>query len=281
LFESICQTPEYYPTRTEAAIMRQSVDQMAKVIGRGVRLIEYGSGSSVKSRTLLRELDPSVHYFPVDISNEFLAMTAARLREEFPDRPIEPVVADFTRPFDVPAVKNCERDVVYFPGSTIGNFDPASASALLSAIACRCGPAGGLLMGFDLQKDVAVLEDAYNDASGITAAFNRNILRHLNRKFDAKFDPEAFEHLAFYDRDAQRIEMHLKASVDQHVRIAGKEFTFPEGTNILTEYSHKYRIDQMAAIAEASGLLMQQHWIDDRQYFAVAYFTCCDEAVTS
>ncbi|WP_168565387.1 L-histidine N(alpha)-methyltransferase [Crateriforma spongiae] len=273
LFDAICELPEYYPTRTEATIMRRDIDPMVRHIGQGVRLVEYGSGSSVKTRILLRHLIEPHDYVPVDISEEHLHATADDLRSEFQSLAIHPVVADFTQPFDLPPDRGATRRCYYFPGSTIGNFDADDAEALLSKMADEAEQGDGLLIGFDLQKDVAVLEAAYDDAQGVTAAFNINLLHRMNQELGADFDIDAFEHRSFYNRRYHRIEMHLVSRGKQKVSIGGKTFCFDDGESIRTEYSHKYTREGFTALAARSGWKSKAFWTDDRSYFAVMYLT--------
>jgi L-histidine N-alpha-methyltransferase len=208
----------------------------------------------------------------VDVSGDHLRAAAAALADDYPELRVVPVVADFTRPFALPGVPAARR-VVFFPGSTIGNFDPSGADALLRRVARLVGPGGGLLLGVDLRKDVAVLERAYNDAAGVTAAFNRNLLVRINREIGADFDPTAFRHVAFYDRRRSRIEMHLVSDTAQRVRVGDAAFDFRAGESIHTENSYKYDVGEFAARAEACGLRADEVWTDERGYFAVLYLT--------
>lgn len=273
LFDRICELPEYYPTRTELSIMHRWADEMGRQLGDGVRLIEYGSGSSVKTRLLLDHLINPAAYVPVDVSGDHLHLTARRLQNDYEDIEILPVCADFTAPFDLPKTRRpATHDAVYFPGSTIGNFEPDQAMNLLSNISEQCGCGGGLLIGIDLKKDARVLEPAYNDASGVTAAFNLNLLHRINQELDGTFNVDEFHHTAVYNDDDGRIEMYLESNIDQTVHIADRTFEFSAGERICTEYSHKYTVDQFAQMAAQTGLTLRQHWTDDRQYFAVLHF---------
>ncbi|WP_233215818.1 L-histidine N(alpha)-methyltransferase [Rhodopirellula bahusiensis] len=273
LFDAICELDEYYPTRTEASIMRESVDEMVESIGPAGRLIEYGSGSSLKTRLLLEHMHADVTYVPVDISGDYLNQVAENLRRDFPQRRISPIAADFTRPFRLPSSTASQaRDVVYFPGSTIGNFKPAFAATLLSQMRNQVGTGGGLLIGFDLQKDPAVLEAAYDDRRGITALFNLNLLRHLNRVAGGDFDLEAYRHIALYNDQEHRIEMHLESCREQTVSLVGRTRTLAKSERILTELSHKYTVDGFTEMAAASGWKREQVWTDANEYFAVGMF---------
>lgn len=274
LFEQITGLEEYYPTRTELGIMERHAAEMAGLVGPRCLLIEYGSGSSLKTRRLLDRLREPAGYVPIDVSGEYLGHSARALGEEYPDVEVLPLCADFTRPLGLPACrKGAARRVVYFPGSTLGNFTPEAALALLQQTAILCGGDGALLLGIDLQKDPRVIEAAYNDRQGITAAFNRNILVRINRELGADFDIEQFAHRAFYNAAQGRIEMHLVSRRDQVVRVGGVTFFFAAGESIHTENSYKYSLSALADLARASGFASQRVWTDERQYFSVAYLT--------
>lgn len=272
LFEQICQQPEYYPTRTELGIMASHADEMAEFIGPGAALIEYGAGSGRKTRLLLENLESPAAYVPVDISREFLLESATRLAQRYPDIEVLPVCADFTRPLTLPEPSETpSRHVVYFPGSTIGNFDHAQAVGLLRTMRAEAGEDGGLLVGVDLLKSPEILEPAYNDCAGVTAAFNLNLLARFNRELDADFDLDAFRHLAVFDRTAHRIEMRLVSQRAQRVRIAGESFAFAQGEYIVTEHSHKYTKEQFAGMAAAAGFRLETLWTDPEELFSVQY----------
>lgn len=273
LFDTICDLDEYYLTRTELQIMDRHSAEMARAIGHGATLIEFGSGSSVKTRLLLDHLSDLTEYIPVDISRQHLLATARRLSDRYPRIAVRPVCADFTQAIPLSLLKGSPtRRVVYFPGSTIGNLERTDASALLGRIAKLCGPSGGLLIGIDLQKDAATIEAAYNDTRGVTAQFNLNLLRRINRELDADFDLDQFEHSAFYDPSANRVDIRLKSRREQSVRVGQSVFHFRSGEDIRTEYSHKYTVDEFQEIADAHGFRLQSCWTDDRQYFAALYF---------
>ncbi len=273
LFDQICELPEYYPTRTELSIMDARVAEMAEVIGPDALVVEYGSGSSTKTRLLLESLETPAAYVPVDISREHLMRSARTLAERFPGLEVLPVCADFTVPFDVPEpTRTPSRRIVYFPGSTIGNFEPDDAVALLQTMAQEAGPGGGLLIGVDLRKEASVLEAAYDDAAGVTGAFNLNLLTRANRELDANFDVERFRHRAPYDADAGRIEMLLVSEVEQEVTIRGRRFQFEAGEEIHTEFSHKYTVEGFAALAAKAGFKAVKAWTDERSLFSVHYF---------
>ena len=273
LFERITELEAYYPTRTELAILRAYVAEIAEGIGPRAALIEYGSGSSLKTRVLLDALPDLAAYVPIDISAAHLHATVEQLRDEYPDLPVRPVEADYTRPFALPALPpSVRRRVVFFPGSTIGNFLPEEAERFLTGVARVAGPGGGLVLGVDLKKDPAVLERAYDDPEGVTAAFNRNLLLRLNRELGADFDPAAFRHLARYAAAEGRVEMHLVSERDQTVRVDGRPIAFAAGETIHTENSYKYDVDGVAAMAERAGLRLQTTWTDPHRWFAVLLF---------
>ena len=272
LFDRICEQEEYYPTRTEMSIMRAHADEMAENIWPRARLVEYGSGSSRKIRVLLDHLEDPAVYVPIDISWEHLFEAAEALAADYPTLPVQPLCADYTSRIDLPAPPApVARTVGYYPGSTIGNFQPDDARGFLSRVADTVGPDGGLLIGVDLQKDVDVLEAAYNDAAGVTAAFNKNLLRRMNRELDATFDPDRFEHLSVWNEEKGCIESFLRSRAAQTVTVAGHSFSFEEGETIHTEYSYKYTLDGFAALAEAAGFSVETVWTDDRSYFSVQY----------
>jgi dimethylhistidine N-methyltransferase len=274
LFEQITELEEYYPTRTERGIMARHAAEMAGLLGPRCLLIEYGSGSSLKTRHLLDRLRDPAGYVPVDVSGEHLDRSARALGEEYPGIEVLPLCADFTRPLGLTACrKAAARCVVYFPGSTLGNFVPEAAVALLRQTAVLCGRGGGLLLGIDLQKDPRVIEAAYNDRGGVTAAFNRNILVRINRELGADFDAKQFAHRASYDVAQGRIEMHLVSRRDQVVRVGGVPFFFARGESIHTENSFKYSLPALAELAEAGGFDVGHTWTDPRQYFGVVYLT--------
>ena len=273
LFERICELDEYYPTRCELNILRSHGRDIATRLGPGVVLIEYGSGSSRKTCLLLDRLHQPAAYLPVDLSGEQLRQTARNLARRYPHLPVHPVEADFTHAFPLPPIDPSARRVVYFSGSTIGNFEPPAARQLLAGIAELCGPEGGLLIGVDLKKDPQVLHAAYNDQQGVTAAFNRNLLVRINRELGADFDPDVFDHYAFYNPVAGRIEMHLVSRSSQTIPIAGTAFDFRTGESICTEYSYKYSLADFADLAARAGLSVRQVWLDKDERFSVQYLS--------
>ncbi len=272
LFERICELDEYYLTRTELLILRRHAADMADAIGPGALLIEPGSGNSHKARLLLEHLRDPVGYVPVDISREHMTRWVARLAADFPRLYIVPTVGDFCADFDVPPVPGTRRRVVYFPGSTIGNFTPDEAAGWLGRMARIAGSDGGLLIGVDLKKDVATLEAAYNDRAGVTRAFNLNLLSRLQNDLGADVRPDRFEHRAFYNADEGRIEMHLVSTERQTIRLDHTVIELKPGETIHTENSYKYDLDQFAAIAARSGWRRAAYWTDDKRLFSVQYF---------
>ncbi|HUG99516.1 MAG TPA: L-histidine N(alpha)-methyltransferase [Gammaproteobacteria bacterium] len=271
LFDAITTLPEYYPTRTEIAILEAHGAEMAAALGPGVRLIELGSGSAQKTELLLAHLESPAAYVPVEISREHLLASAARIAADFPGLEVLPVTADFTEPFELPQPRHAtvRRNVAFFPGSTIGNFPRPMAADLLRATRHEVGAGGAMLIGVDLVKDRATLERAYNDAAGVTAEFNLNLLVRLNRELGADFDPGAFRHEALWDETAGRIEMRLVSTCAQTVHLAGQSFAFAAGEFLVTEYSHKYSLEAFAALAAANGFTVARVWTDPDRLFSV------------
>ncbi|MEN8181315.1 MAG: L-histidine N(alpha)-methyltransferase [Myxococcota bacterium] len=274
LFEQICELPEYYPTRTELRLMEARGQEMAETLGPQVVLIEYGSGSSAKTRVLLEALADPVAYVPVDISRDPLVRSARSLDRRHPRLEVLPVWADFTQVFTLPSPRRTpRRRIVYFPGSTIGNFDPPEVVAFLARIAALVGPGGGLIIGVDLLKDSRTLQAAYDDAQGVTADFNKNLLSRLNRELGADFDLEAFEHRAVVNEVLGRVEMHLVSRLRQEVRVCGERFSLAAGESIHTESSYKYSLEGFAERARQAGLEVQRVWTDPQQRFSVQSLT--------
>jgi dimethylhistidine N-methyltransferase len=272
LFEQICELDEYYLTRCELDILRRHGPDLAAALGPRCALIEFGSGNSLKTRLLLDRLPDAAAYVPVDLNGRQLERAAGQLRRRYPALDVSPVRADFTTPFDLPSVAAGARQrVVYFSGSTIGNFGPTEAIALLAHISRIVGLGGGLLLAADLKKDRALLESAYDDAKGVTAEFNRNLLARINRELEADFALEQFRHHAFYNEAEGRIEMHLVSHRPQVVRVAGRTFAFAEGEGIRTEYSYKYSRDDLRDLAAAAGWRRRRVWTDARGWFSVQY----------
>jgi len=274
LFDAITELPEYYLTNTELGIMRDNIDEIVSMVGKQASLIEFGSGSSLKTRVLLQHLSELAAYVPVDISDEHLHASAEAIRSEFPHIDTLPVVADFTKQFDLPTPMVMPvRNVVYFPGSTIGNFEHDLAMELLRVMHHEAGKNGALLIGVDLQKDPEIIEAAYNDSVGVTAEFNLNMLQHLNRDYGANFDVSEFEHSANYDSDIGRVVIELISRTDQTFEIGDNAFDIGDGEAILTEYSHKYTLDGFAAMAKAAGFAVRKVWMDADQLFSVQFLT--------
>ncbi len=272
LFDRICTLPEYYPTRTELSIMSEHLDEVAKLVGPRAAVIEFGAGSNLKVRQLLDALDEPAAYVPVEISADYLLKQAEDLARDYPNVHIQPVFADFTRPFELPAHPvTPDRNLVFFPGSTIGNFTRGEARDLLGVMRAEAKDDGALLIGVDLEKDPAILHAAYNDSEGVTAEFNLNVLHRLNRELGANFDVSAFRHEAVYDEENGRIEMRLVSLADQVVTIAGRRIPFRHGEFIITEYSHKYSIDGFQAMARDAGFEPVRVWTDERELFSVHY----------
>lgn len=271
LFEAIVRTPEYYPTRAEIEILTLNAQEIAGLVGPFAHLIEFGSGSSHKIRLLLKSMPELASYIAVDISEDYLLRSTATLAREFPDLPVVPLCADFTQAFALPRIARQGRRVAFFPGSTIGNFTPEQAAAFLCRSARLLGQGGGMIIGVDLKKDPIVLEAAYNDRAGVTAAFNRNILQRINFELGANFDPAAFAHRAIYNAGLGRIEMYLDSSKAQSVHVGDRPFTFAHGESIHTENSYKYALAEFHTLAESAGFMAGQVWMDRRQLFSLHY----------
>ena len=280
LFERICEQPEYYPTRTEIAIMRDHVGEIAAALGPDVRLVEYGSGSGLKTRLLLRNLVSPVAYVPVEISRSALAESVAKLEREFPRIEMLPVCADFAGPIKLPRAARAPRQtVVYFPGSTLGNFETDDALRLLRQMGNEAGQgggalAGGVLIGIDLIKESAVLEAAYNDAAGVTAEFTLNLLVRMNHELGADFDLGAFRHRARWHPLAGRIETHIVSRREQDAHIDGRTFHFGAGEAMLVELSCKYTLEGFARFAARAGLRVAGVWTDPARQFSVQWLAC-------
>lgn len=272
LFDEICELPEYYPTRTEIEIMEENIHEISDLLGPHVMLVEPGAGSATKIRLLLDNMDDPAAYVPVEISRAHLMESAEKLAAEFPGVEILPVCADFTSDFELPTPAQPPlRNIVYFPGSTIGNFDPDDAQDLLKIMRRLAGDGGAVLVGVDLEKDRETLERAYNDNTGVTAEFNLNVLDRLNRELGANFDRSAFRHEATWNESMHRIEMHLVAVREQQVKIGGSTLNFSRGESIHTESSYKYTLPRFAELAANAGLAVEKAWLDERRLFSVQY----------
>jgi dimethylhistidine N-methyltransferase len=282
LFEQITEVPEYYPTRSEMQALRDHAAEIAALIPAGAALVEFGSGSTKKARIVLNAARPLAAYVPVDISGEMLAREAAELRADHPRLKVLPVVADFCFPFDLPReAKAAPERVGFFPGSTIGNFEPHEAAAFLRNAARILGPKSTLIIGADLIKDVDVLNAAYNDAAGVTAEFNLNLLTRINRELGGTFRRACFEHHAFFNRARSRIEMHLASLKRQKVKVMGETIDFRAGETIHTENSYKYSVDSLRALARGVGWLPAGVWTDTQGYFSIQAFTLSEEPVAA
>ena len=266
LFEAICRQPEYYPTRAELALTRAHLADIARFVGGGCELVEFGSGASVKTRLLIGRLRPA-HYVAIDISQAALRLATARLAREFPWLQMTAVVGDFSRPIELPRALG--RRVAYFPGSTIGNLLPQEAEGFLHMTRGLVGRGGALLVGVDCKKDANILHAAYNDAAGVTAAFNRNLLVRMNTELGANFALRRFAHYAFYNASRGRVEMHLVSGARQRVAIGRYRFDFDVGETIHTENSHKYAVDEFRVFARGAGFAPLKVWRDRRGLFAL------------
>jgi dimethylhistidine N-methyltransferase len=269
LFERITALPEYYPTRCEIDILKDRAKDIAAFIPAGAALIEFGSGSSTKTRIVLSAATKLAAYVPVEISTEFLHAQMAALRREYPKVAILPVAADFTKPFDLPEAARTMPRVGFFPGSTIGNFEPHEAAAFLRHAGRILGADATFIIGVDLVKDTQVLKSAYNDSEGVTAKFNLNVLARINRQLGAKFDLASFEHHAFFNRGRSRIEMHLASLKRQRVKVCGECIDFRAGETIHTESSYKYTLESFGALARGAGWSPLAVWTDADNYFSV------------
>ncbi|ADL55943.1 L-histidine N(alpha)-methyltransferase [Gallionella capsiferriformans] len=274
LFDLICTTPEYYPTRTETAILEHHSEEMAEMIGTSSTLIELGSGSAIKTPLILRHLSHDAVYVPIDICEPHLRNSTQRLQTRFPALKMQPLCADYHR-LPAHAIKHHvgRRKVVFFPGSTIGNCTPDEAVTLLKRVAALVGPGGGLLIGVDAKKSTETLNAAYNDAAGHTAAFNRNLLTRMQSELGAQLDADQFAHHAYYNEPHGRIEMHLVSRCKQAIRLDGESFEFDEGESIHTENSYKYSAQEFKQLARTAGWHLQSNWHDENELFNVHYLS--------
>jgi dimethylhistidine N-methyltransferase len=275
LFEQITVLPEYYPTRTELGILRDRAGEIAAIIPEGAALVEFGAGATTKVRLLLEQCAFGA-YVPVDISGDFLKAQADALRQDFPKLAVYPVAADFTAPFVLPDAVREMPKVGFFPGSTLGNFEPHEAASFMRSAREILGSGAQMVIGVDLEKDERVLYDAYNDAAGVTAKFNLNVLVRINRELGGNFDVSAFMHRSIYNRERHRIEMHLIAKKAQTVRILGRNFSFRPGESIHTESSYKYSLDRFTALARGSDWSVRESWTDPDQMFSVHALVASD-----
>jgi dimethylhistidine N-methyltransferase len=275
LFEQITRLPEYYPTRTELSILRDRGSAISAILPKGAALVEFGAGATTKVRLLLEQCALGA-YVPVDISGDFLKAQADALRRDFPALAIYPVTADFTAPFALPDAIARMPKVGFFPGSTLGNFEPHEACSFLRSARDILGQDALMLIGVDLEKDERVLYEAYNDKAGVTACFNLNVLHRINRELGGNFDISAFTHRAIYNRDRHRIEMHLISRKAQTVRLLGQNFSFRAGETIHTENSYKYSLERFAALARGSGWTPRESWTDGAGMFSVHALAASD-----
>lgn len=271
LFDAICELPEYYPTRTEMSIMEASLGDMAETIGTDVQLIEFGSGSSAKTRMLLEAMRDPVAYVPIEISRAHLLDSSEQIAAIHPKLDVLPICADYMQDLTLPTLGSALRRVIYFPGSTIGNLTRDAAGGFLSRMANMAGSDGGLLIGIDLRKSPDVLIPAYNDSQGVTAAFNLNLIDRIARELDSNISRHDFEHQAVWNEEDSRIEMHLVSKRSHVFQISGQSFAMTKGEHILTEYSHKYTLEMFDELA--SGWKRQRVWTDEREWFAVLWMT--------
>ena len=275
LFEQICELPEYYLTRTEMAILAEDAAEIARLAGPHAQLIEFGSGAARKVRLLLDALEEPDAYVAIDISREPLRRAAEEVAAEFPDLPVVAICADYLQPLRLPPLpqRGSARRIGFFPGSTIGNFSPEEAIDFLVGCRQAVGRGGAMLIGVDLKKDPALLDAAYNDRAGVTAAFNLNLLERINRELDADFDLDRFEHDAFYNEEQGRIEIYIRSLADQIVTVAGRAIRFAAGERIHTEDSCKYSISEFQRLASHAGFRPVRHWTDPAELFSVHFLS--------
>lgn len=278
LFDRICELPEYYPTRTETGILRRHAVDIAAIAGPGCSLVEFGSGSSVKSRLLIEAMVDLAVYVPIDISRDHLEAAAGRLRGAYPWLMVRPVCANYMELAELPIRTGRGRRLGFFPGSTIGNLEPADATAFLRRARSLLGAGGALVLGLDLRKDPGLLHAAYNDSAGVTAAFTLNLLRRANDELGATFDLAGFAHEAFYNPAEGRIEIYLRSLRPQRAVVEGREFAFAEGERIHVEYSYKYDEASIGSLAQSGGFAVREVWTDPDRLFAVAYLDVLPQA---
>lgn len=274
LFDKICTLDDYYPTRTEMGLLRDIMPEVNQAIGDARTIIEFGSGGNIKIRILLDGLDDVHTYVPIDISREHLALSSEDLQSDHEDLNVISVCADYTKPFPLPdEIESIPERLVFFPGSTIGNFERGDVTALIQSMKQAAGPHGKLLLGADLIKDLDVLKKAYNDSEGVTADFNMNLLVRINNELGGDFDLDRFHHEGRFNPEAQRMEMHLVSEADQTASINGETFEFKEGETIFTESSHKYTTDGLAEMFEDHGFKREKVWMDDKQWYSIHLFS--------
>jgi dimethylhistidine N-methyltransferase len=272
LFEQICRLPEYYPTRTETGILARYAGEIADLCGPDCLLVELGSGSSTKTRLLLDHLNNPVAYIPIDIAREQLKDAASLVRQDYPGLEVIPICADYTADFALPEPsRKPRRQVIFFPGSTIGNFEPLEARRFLARFAQSGRMDDAMIVGVDLIKSPTILEQAYNDSEGVTAAFNLNLLYRINQELGAEIEVERFCHRSVFNQSARRIEMHLVSTAEQTVRIGEREFRIGRGESIVSEHSYKYTIDSFVSLARAAGFQDAKVWTDEGQQFSIHF----------
>ncbi|HLK88088.1 MAG TPA: L-histidine N(alpha)-methyltransferase [Candidatus Binataceae bacterium] len=272
LFEQICTLPEYYPTRVESAILNRHAGEIASMCGEHCLLVELGSGSSAKTRILLDRLHSPAAYIPVDIASDQLRIAAALIARDYPQLEVLPLCADYTAPFELPASRHAPgRRVTFFPGSTIGNLEPVEAVRFIANLARTSRPGDAIIVGVDLLKSPAILEQAYNDSQGVTAAFNLNILRRMKRELGAEIQTDAFRHRAIFNSEAGRIEMHLVSVRDQVIRIDHREIPMRRGESIVTEHCYKYAVEAFCKLAAAAACRVERAWTDSQGFFCTYY----------
>jgi dimethylhistidine N-methyltransferase len=273
LFDEICELDEYYPTRTELKIMKDNIKEITSFLDKETLFIEFGSGSSLKTKLILDNVDNLAGYIPIDISETHLKESANKISERYPNLDVYPLAADYTQSLEFPAIKNnVKKKVAYFPGSTIGNFTPNEAIKFFEIVADEIGKNGGLLIGVDMIKEKSILELAYDDSKGVTSEFNLNILSHINNKLNSNFELKNFSHLSFYNSSKNRIEMHLKSTIDQVIKIGEHSIEFKEDETILTEYSHKYSLESFEQLC-SNSFQIRKVWMDLNSYFSVQYLS--------
>ncbi len=273
LFDEICELDEYYPTRTEEKIISDNLNEISSLFDKDTALVEFGSGSSKKTTMLLSNVNKLKAYIPIDISESYLHEIAVKLRSRYSNFPILPVAADYTKPLILPPeISDANKVIAFFPGSTIGNFLPADARKFLKVVADECGNNGGLLIGVDLIKDEKILNSAYNDSKGITAEFNLNLLTHLNNQYGYNFNINQYKHKAYFNKNFNRIEMHLVSKQNQLISVNGSSYEISKDETILTEYSHKYSLDSFKQLC--SGIFnIEKVWTDKNEYFSLQYLS--------
>ena len=275
LFDEICETPEYYPPRTEKAILEKHLDDISQYVTPECILVEPGCGSCEKVIPLLENSPPHT-YVPMDISGKYLQTVAQNLSSNFPEVNIIPACIDYTSPLSLPFTIGGRQCIAFFPGSSIGNFEPQDAIKFLRNIANLVGTQGGLLIGVDLKKNETILNNAYNDASGVTAKFNKNLLTRISHELNGHVNIDNFNHYAYYNPAKGRIEMHLVSATDQVVTINENNFAFKKGDSIHTENSYKYTVEEFHALAKIAGFVPNEHWTDDNELFSLHYLTRID-----